>query len=149
MEQFLMLDKGQRIPLKLSFHLLSCSQCRKEVKMLTRAEKLMKAPLEFKLPITEDSVPRAMEQIDPSYNHRMKPVTFFQWIFFGIMMIGALITFGIMAMPYLQHKIHTALYFIFTAVLLIGYCAFFIFINLDFFIKKSDAKLKENLPNKK
>ncbi len=53
MEQYLSLDKNERVPLKISMHLLSCKKCRAQIKMLKTAEKVCKHSIIIATPITD------------------------------------------------------------------------------------------------
>lgn len=44
-DDYLTLDKGERIPLSLTQHLLVCPACRTGVRKLTRAERVLASPL--------------------------------------------------------------------------------------------------------
>ena len=43
MNEFLMLDKNERIPLRVTLHLLKCAKCRSEVRLMTMAERVCSA----------------------------------------------------------------------------------------------------------
>ena len=56
MEEFLKLDKNERIPLSLTLKLLCCKKCRNEVRLLTKAEKLASKPISVQTPINDESI---------------------------------------------------------------------------------------------
>ena len=39
MEKFYNVDKNRLLPVNISLHLMTCAECRKRVRMLTKAEK--------------------------------------------------------------------------------------------------------------
>ncbi len=44
-DRYLELDKNERVPLRVTLHLLACPACRTGVRHMTRAESIMSAPL--------------------------------------------------------------------------------------------------------
>ncbi len=118
MNEFLLLDKGEALPLKLSLHIIGCKKCRTEVRYLSLAEKVAAKKLKA-----------APENI--------KPVTMTQWVVCGILMTLMLLFFGVFSQnrsPALQ----IGFYLVF-AVVLCSYCALFVAKNLDYFLKKFDS----------
>ena len=91
MNQYLMLDKGERVPLKISLHLLGCKKCREQIKLLKLAEKEISAPLKIETPVTDASIQKIISQIHVQQKDRFyKPLPFAGWIIGGILMIALL-----------------------------------------------------------
>ena len=127
MEEYLMLDKNQVVPLHLTLHLLCCKKCRSEVHYLSLAEKIaakeLKADAGLKSPAIKEEASKP-------------PISMTKWIVGGALMMIFLMFFGVTsknATPELQ-----VLFYIFFAAAVCAYCAVFIATNLDFFIKKID-----------
>ncbi len=121
MEEYLMLDKNQVVPMHLTLHLLCCKKCRSEVHYLSLAEKI--AAKELKADAVNEEAPK-------------NPISMTKWIIGGALMMIFLMFFGVTsknATPELQ-----VLFYIFFAAAVCAYCAVFIATNLDFFIKKID-----------
>jgi len=137
MNQFLMLDKRQAIPLALSFHLLCCKKCRTQVRLLELAEKKISEPLFIPVPFTDDSLVRTMKSIDPNFDPQsICPVSFSKWIIAGICLILAFVSFAMLdTVPLISDGMAVVVYSLF-GISITLYCALFIFSNLDFFVKK-------------
>ena len=137
MDRYLTLDKGEKIPMEVTLHLLSCSKCRSEARSLLKAERLLKKPLEIPVPIESDTVTTVMKEIDPSYNPREHKVSFRQWIITGIFILLCAVMLTVFAMP--ENGMVSFLSFGIFALIIVAYCACFIASNLDFFIKKIET----------
>lgn len=141
MDQYLSLDKGERLSSALTLHLLTCPKCRTEVRSLLKVEKLLKKPLKIPVPIESSTITNVMKDIDPSYNLHEHKVSFRQWIITGLFMLLCVAALGIFAIP-VTEMMAVLSYGIF-ALMITGYCVAFIGSNLDFFIKKIEtAKIK-------
>lgn len=138
MDQYLMLDKGEILPFKLSLHLLACRECRKEIRTLTKAQKLAGKPLKITVPSTDKSITKAMQSIDINYDSSKVHVPLFQWIIAGVIMIVAFFLFGLLTNTP-THEVN-AIYYLLFAGSITAYCMLFVGTNLDFFIKKIDIK---------
>lgn len=124
MDEFLSLDKYERIPLRITLHLLTCRECRSQVHYLTLAEKYASSP------IRPHQIKDMLETIEA------KPVSMTKWIVSGILMILLMVIFGI----FLNKIDRTGFAIIFNimfGVLVTVYCALFVGTNMDFFLKKS------------
>ena len=137
MNQFLMLDKRQALPLALSFHLLCCKKCRTQVRLMELAEKKAAKPLFIPVPFTDDKLLRTMKSIDPNFDpQNICPVSFSKWVIAGIGLISAFVIFALLdAVPLISAGMTVAVYSVFSISITL-YCALFIFSNLDFFVKK-------------
>lgn len=140
MESFFMLDKGERLSFSCSCHLLKCRDCRSQVRYMTKAEKLMSKPLKQKTPLERKQSPSVFEKINSYGENKFKPVPLFNWIFIGIVLVAIFAATGFFLKDNSIYEISLwSFYFVFAAFISI-YCAFFIWVNLDFFIKKIDTK---------
>ncbi len=133
MDTFLMLDKGQRLPAKISMHLLKCKKCRSEVRALTKAEKISGHALEVKTPLTDESIAAVMQKVDPSYKPKNYRVSLAQWIIIGFLMILGMLCFGIYT--HQSRDLTIAFYMVFAGAV-IFYTLLFVASNMDFFVKK-------------
>ena len=137
METFYSLDKHERLPLKISLHLLFCKECRTKVRNLTTAEKLL---LKNALSKSEDSSKTATYVLNAisktSLNYHEKKTSLRKWALSGT---GLLACFLII-IPLLIIKGQDFLSLVSTislsAVLCI-WCFLFVGNNMDFFIKMS------------
>lgn len=144
MDEFLMLDKGQKLPFDLTLHILFCSKCRSEIRALSKAEEAAGRPLQIPVPVTDDSITLVMRKIDPSYSPRKYQVPLFQWIVAGIIMIIALCSFGFYTSSSSSRALLVAFYLVF-AFAVTAYCLVFVGTNLDFFVKKiSTTRSRQN-----
>ena len=122
MTEYLYLDKNQLIPFSITIHLLSCSNCRKQVKTLNYAQKVA-----GKLP-----------KIKRNIHHNYPKVSLTLWIITGILLILTMIT---AAVTFKFTNSHAKMFFsILFALAVTAYCALFIGTNLDFFIKQIDTR---------
>ena len=67
MDKFLELDKNQKLPFSVTWHLLCCKKCRSQVRLCSIAEKTVAKPLNTSLPLDNDSLLSIMSQIDGKY----------------------------------------------------------------------------------
>lgn len=125
MDRFLMLDKHERIPLRVTLHLLGCKKCRSQVRYLSKAEKIAAEPLKISVPL-------------------IKPVSMKKWIFYGILMILLMATYQLSAAKLGSETANTFFYIIF-GIVVTAYCAIFIAANLDFFVKKISSTNSQDL----
>lgn len=148
MDIFFGLDKHSRLPFKLSMHLLFCKKCRSQVRALTLAEKACAAPLKAETFENDATLLSIMKQIDPSYipTENIKPVSFRNWIIFGILMLVALLFISALNLSATSTSLSFYFYIIFACIVTV-YCAFFIGSNMDFFIKQID-KIPPKILNK-
>ncbi len=138
--EYLMLDKNQKIPFKLAFHLLSCKECRKMVKALTKAEKIAARPLKIKTPVNSEEITQIVRQIDPSYKPKNQKINFINWIVAGIILIASMILTNVLTKGISASFLSFMVIMIF-ALLLVFYFFGFIYSNIEFFVKKIGTKL--------
>ena len=139
MDIYLGLDKGERVPLEVTLHLLTCSKCRKQVKLLKNAEKLTRAPLEVPVPIDDEAIISVMKKIDPNYSLSKNPISITKWIVGGVAMILFMLTFGLSSFQEANTGFLISFYILF-AVAITSYCALFVGTNMDYFIKMINTK---------
>ena len=138
MDKFLMLDKQERIPLDVTFHLLKCKKCRTQVRYLSKAEKYASEPLKVSVPITDSKISAILKTANPRWsteNFKIKPVSMAKWIVCGILMLLFMTTYTFTAAKLGNEEANTFFYITF-GIVITAYCAIFIASNLDFFIKK-------------
>ena len=140
MDTYLALDKGERVPLNVTLHLLTCSKCRKQVRMLKAAERISKAPVEIPVPIDDSSILAVMAKIDPKYTDAKNPISIAKWIIAGVLMILFMLTFGLSSYQKANKVVMISFYIVF-AFAVSSYCAMFIGTNMDYFVKLINTKV--------
>lgn len=137
MNSYLLLDKDEKVPLKIFLHLFFCRKCRQQIKMLSYAEKQIAAPLNIQTPITDDSIKNVMLKIAPEVYEKMiqKPISISGWIAGGIVMIE-LLFFSIFITKNMHNESISLVYGLLIAALVTGYCALFICSHVDIFVEK-------------
>jgi len=138
MDEYLSLDKGERLPGDLVFHLLTCPTCRAEVRALYRAEKAAGKPLSIPVPVTDKTITQVAKSIDPSFDPEKNKVPLLQWIISGVVMIAAMFFFGIYSSSASNHGLLVAFYLVFAGSVT-AYCMLFVGTNIDFFVKKINS----------
>lgn len=139
MDSYLTLDKNERIPLKITLHLLKCEKCRTQVRYLNMAEKIACAPVKIETPLTDKTINSIMRKINPEWTFpRKNPVSMTKWIVGGILMILFMLVFGIFSKVFVNEGFQIAFYLVFAGSVT-AYCAIFVGCNLDCFIKKIET----------
>lgn len=146
MNHFLELDKNQLLPLRITFHLLTCKKCRSQVRFMTMAEKHCKEPLSVPAEESSQAIISLMQKIDPEYLAKtsVAPISMRRWIVCGIAMILGMLFF----MFHSKHVDSIALnvtFYCFFACAISAYCAIFVGSNLDFFVKKIENLHEHNI----
>lgn len=142
MNQYLMLDKGERVPLKISLHLLGCKKCREQIKLLKLAEKEISAPLKIETPVTDASIQKIISQIHVQQKDRFyKPLPFAGWIIGGLLMIALLFS-SLLSMQDIQNRSLSIWYALTIAGCVTVYSAVFVCSHIDLFIKKLSTVAK-------
>lgn len=119
LDEYLELDKNEVVPIKLTMHFLKCQKCRTTVHYLSKAEKLAADILNVK----------TSEVISKKNN----PISMTKWVVGGIIMIILLVLFGVECKTS-SSNLQIAFYMTFS-IAVCAYCAFFVAINLEYFIK--------------
>lgn len=137
MNAFLALDKEEKMPLKMTIHLLKCRKCRTEVRQLTLAEKEAAKPLKIKVSQKNPILVSVMAKINPNWvpEKERQAVTLAGWISVGVSMILLMMFFGIYSASMRSQMLSVAFYLVFAGCV-ISYGALFIINNMDFFVKK-------------
>lgn len=138
MDEFFLLDKDERLPFSSSLHLLRCKECRTKIRLMTKAEKLSFSLVNSKSVIKNGELSAALETVQPKLGVGMKPVSFFNWVLSGILMIAFFLVTGIFTRD-IQSQNSLVCFYIAFAVVVSSYCALFVAANMDFFIKKIDT----------
>ncbi len=139
MDEYLLLDKDSRLPLHLSLHLLSCPQCRSQVRLLTRAEHLAAFPLCTPALETDITIASVLKKIDAMKNTSVpNPISLKRWVVSGVLMVILMLSFFIF-LAWLSPALKIAFCIVFALIITI-YSALFIDSNIDFFIKKINTR---------
>lgn len=133
MDKYLMLDRNRMIPPRMTLHLLRCKECRTEVRMLTKAQRLCAEPLLQKIAPEDRSIRAVMDRLFPQKDR--SPITLTNWIISGALMILLLLVF--VFLPHGSGLLTLAFYMLFAAIIT-TYVALFVGCNMDFFVKKID-----------
>ncbi|MBQ1629471.1 MAG: hypothetical protein II098_10010 [Treponema sp.] len=141
MNEYLMLDKNERVPLKITFHMLKCRKCRKQIKILSLAEKQLAAPLKIQIPVTDSTIENILKKLSPDLHKRIlkKTVSTAGWISGGIILFLCLI----MLMKFTGELNSRSLFLLcslMNALIVTVYCTIFVISNIDIFIKKISTK---------
>lgn len=148
MNEYLALDKNQRVPLKISKHLLTCEHCRSKIKLIATAEKQISAPLKVEANKTDSSIEAVMSEINKIEMEKIRkhqlPVIW--WVIFGLIMIVLLVG----ATQYIRgfnNNYITSTYALLLAGCIIGYTAVFVYSHIDAFVKKISTVVKGIQPS--
>ncbi len=137
MNSYLLLDRHEHVPFKITAHLLTCKKCRTEVRLLTLADRACTQPLSITVPLDDESITSIMKAVIPGYTVKdagFEKVSLKRWVISGLLMIFAMLFFGINS--YSQNsQIALSVYLVF-ALIITAYLALFVAGNMDFFIKK-------------
>lgn len=137
MNDYLALDKNERVPPRITRHLLVCGHCRARVRLLTRAEHTAAHMLAAPVPLSDPAIARIMQTVAPAWSEeKAQPVSMRGWIFGGILMIVFMLAFRLFRGAADNDTLLLAFY-LFFALAVTAYCAIFVGTNLDFFIKKA------------
>ena len=144
MEQYLSLDKNERVPLKISMHLLSCKKCRAQIKMLKTAEKVCKHSIIIATPITDSTIENVMQKISPeAYNTLSKKNNSLQKKIICSLIIPVMLFIpAIFTTSAMNSDLLSLFYALLLAIYIASYCCVFALGNVDLFVKKISAKVK-------
>jgi len=157
-DQYLELDKNERVPFALTLHLLFCPSCRTSVRLMTKAETSVAARLETVSsrvsPFSPELSPSRMVSSDPviaaamarisasglSYAPIERHVSFSRWVISGAALaVGFAVVPLSLIGPWGYGTFGTAFSIplcIFFGLALTVYGGLFIGTNIDFFVKK-------------
>lgn len=146
MNKYLMLDKDERVPLKISLHLLGCKKCREQIKLLKLAEKEISAPLKIQTPVTDKTIQNVLAQVNISNISQKdkfyKPLPFAGWIIGGIIMVALLFS-SMFTTSDMESKTLDIWYALTIAGCVTAYCAVFVCSHIDLFVKKIKTVVRE------
>ncbi len=136
MNRYMELDKGERVPFAVTWHMLTCKKCRSQIKLLKLAEQKAAAPLKIPAPITDNTIADVLARISAQEDLKKKknPVPIAGWVFGGIAMILLMLVFNLITEGIGSRLLLVSFYLIFAGVIT-AYCAMFIGSNIDFFVK--------------
>ena len=149
MDDFLLLDKNQKIPLKITLHLLACKECRTQVRLCSLAEKASAKPLNAKLPLDNETLVSIMSKIDKNYSGttgKIRHVSLANWIISGVVMLVLMMFYGIQTVSLNSTLMVVPFYLCFAGIVCV-YCALFVGSNLDFFVKLFNTDPKSKFAN--
>ena len=141
MEKFYQVDKNHILPVQISAHLMTCSECRKKVRLLTKAEKLVASDLKQHVDADSEEVTRIVNKAMKEQKDFIK-VSFRSWGISAAVLFFFYVFLSIVSQdtdPMIQFAVNT-----FTGLSLSFFIMSFIASNLDIFIKKTG---KFNHPN--
>ncbi|MGI5058382.1 hypothetical protein [Treponema pectinovorum] len=144
MNSFFELDKGEHLKLLDSFHLLFCKDCRTKVRLLTKAESLALEPLKLSIFNSKKDFMHSLKSASPQWFTNLKPVSMLSWVFSGLVMMLFFVLSGFF-LSKTQNQTYLFWFYMIFAGFVTAYCAAFIAVNMDFFIKKIDTKKLHNV----
>ena len=137
MDQFLMLERNEKLPFKMSWHFLTCKECRTKIRMLTKADKACRKNINKKTSVDDPTIQAIIDRVNIEHaENKLKPFSFRPWIICGILMLAFLLCFPAANID-ASSKLSLYFYIVFAAFIT-GYCTAFIAGNIDFFVKKFD-----------
>lgn len=137
MDKFLELDKNERFPLWITKHLLTCAECRSNVRMFTRAERFLAQENDAESPFTYAAISDVKEKLYPG-STKEKKVPLLYWLIIGIILVVCMIFASVSVNKYFPEL--QSISFIFVAAIITTYCMLFVGMNMDFFVKHGNTK---------
>jgi hypothetical protein len=138
MDAFFALDKGERLPLSMTLHLLTCKGCGNQVRLCTLAERASARPLTSKSSEAEVAALMAKLRAELPFHEEEHYLSLPRWIGWGMAMVAAMLLFPFIIPVAVEPFLHLAFYLVFAGVIT-AYCAFFVASNMDFFVKKIET----------
>ena len=137
-EEYLELERNQRLPGRISWHLLTCKDCRSKVRMLSQADKYCKQSTSKQTDIYNSTISNILKQLNlPLKETTIKPFSLAPWIIGGIAIIAAILFF---VLGRWNETTTLGIYaYITMAFILVIYIMFFILSHMDFFVKRFDS----------
>ena len=142
MDAYMNLDKGEHVPFRITWHLLTCKNCRKQIRLLRRAEESSASEGEKQSPFSNATILAVMDKISDegkSYKNEKNPISLAVWVVFGILMLAAFAGTALIIKSAPNTRLIVYI-FLELAGLIISYCALFVKSNYDFFVKKNEKK---------
>lgn len=134
MDSYIGLEKGDKVPAAITWHLLTCKKCRKEVHTLNHAKKLVTKPLHEHPPVEADSITDIMKKLDKNYAPKKHSVPLIYWIIIGIILIIALVAMCLVVSK-VSLKIFRFILIITITGSIVTYAMLFVGYHIDLFIK--------------
>lgn len=142
MNRYLMLDKGEKVPLNITLHLMKCEKCREKINLIKNAEKQIASPLQIETPVTDETIQKILSQLPEKKKDRFyKPLPFAGWIIFGLLMIILLFS-SMITTPDFNNGQLSLWYALTIAGCVTVYWAVFVCSHIDLFIKKISTVAK-------
>lgn len=144
MEQYLSLDKNERVPFKISMHLISCKKCRTQIKMLKTAEKVCKHSIIIATPINDSTIENIMQKVSPETYKTLsqKNSSLHKWIIGSLIIPVMMFIPAIFTTSAMNIDLLSLFYALLLAIYIASYCCVFALGNVDLFVKKISAKVK-------
>lgn len=140
---FFALDKGQWLSLPQLAHLLTCTDCKREVHKLLVFERRCLKEGKRKPPLESKAVITVMNNIDSGYEARVfakRRAPVHRWLLAGVALVFCAAEFSVL-LQLSGSTLFQAFFSVFFAVGIICYCAFFVASNMD----TLNAKLKSSI----
>lgn len=145
MEKFFALDKHEKLPLSLTFHILLCPTCRNTVRLLSLAEKgLVRENLSGE-PITEATLWDISHRLDIT-KMDIKPISMGKWIAGGLAVIATILLSVIFTGTLVSDAFLLTAIYLTMGSLITLYCSLFVAGNIDFFVKQNEKFRSGTLP---
>ncbi len=143
LNKYLELDKNQRVPFKLTLHLLFCRKCRQQIKVLSMAEKTLSSPLELQTPVTDNSIKEILTKINSEQYKKVQKKSPKKALYLttGLVLV-AIIFSSLNFLGKLNNDDLILAYSWFLATCITAYIVSFIYSNIDIFIKKLSTVVK-------
>lgn len=140
MERYLSLDKGEHIPLWITWHFLTCSRCRKEVRLLRKAEIASSKPTSEQVQLNDESIKAVMKKIVVAQESQKNPISLSKWVLGGILMATLFLVYTMFTKRSDSSSLSILTYLELAAFITV-YCSLFIRSNMDFFVKLINTKI--------
>lgn len=140
---YMALDQNQRVPLKISRHLLTCQCCSKKIELISLAEKTLSKPLNQQVSAQDQTIQQVMEKVNnlELEKIRRRQIPLIGWIVAGLLMIS-LFVFATIYLKQINSEILTYGYGMAFAGSLIAYSLVFVYSHLDAFVKKISTVIR-------
>lgn len=138
MNDFLAMDKGERLSINMTMHLLSCNKCRMQVRAMTQAQNITIKAIKQEANMVKLDTNYILQKSNIIHTNTTSPIKISNWVTSGVLMIILMLSFTLITMTNCASGLMVAFYLMFALAITI-YCAMFVGCNMDFFIKKIDT----------
>ncbi len=88
MDDYIMSDATNGIPLRVRFHMMFCNSCKEEINKMSKSIKSMEGVFPFKMEI--DLTDKIMEKVEELELYYKKSISSFKWITAGTMIFSSI-----------------------------------------------------------